>query len=396
MKDNLNYIARLAVVSSVTYYDKSAAVSPSLWQRVVPLHESILDEISSNRKDTRLCEDLQALALSFHDTDLMTKLVEHVHHSFLSDEGMLKRVWSKLLHLSDFGRILPHVGEFYYKLPKESDVNEQISLLSKHLLQHATERNGSVDDAKLLVVLSYRCPKNEPHRLRNLLSCICALYNQTISRNLFSIVAVEQDSESRTRDYVEPFVDKYIFAKNPGDYNYAWGRNVGVLHGFSCSRICFLDIDMLVPNDFLDNCLLQNEETSAVTVVPYDRLINLDSRSSSHAVHAVIADEVGTLGGRVRGQTMAEIYGGAIVVERETFFKINGQDERYRGWGDEDNDFYFRLYEISDVLRPNMVIYHMDHPRPEMRPNGKRINASLIGTRKNKDDVIGDLSLYAG
>lgn len=58
--------------------------------------------------------------------------------------------------------------------------------------------------------------------------------------------------------------------------------------------------------------------------------------------------------------------GGSVIVHREAWEKVNGYDERFRGWGGEDRAFAYALETMTgDLLRYPGAIYHLWHPAPE-------------------------------
>ncbi len=74
-------------------------------------------------------------------------------------------------------------------------------------------------------------------------------------------------------------------------------------------------------------------------------------------------------------KTGPKLRGGVVGINREEFFKINGYDENYQRWGNEDDDLGRRFYQIG-VIGKNismdefpMHLYHIP-----FHNNGKRIN----------------------
>lgn len=58
--------------------------------------------------------------------------------------------------------------------------------------------------------------------------------------------------------------------------------------------------------------------------------------------------------------------GGSVIVHKEAWEKVNGYDERFRGWGGEDRAFAYALETMTrDLLRYPSPIYHLWHPAPE-------------------------------
>jgi len=81
-----------------------------------------------------------------------------------------------------------------------------------------------------------------------------------------------------------------------------------------------------------------------------------------------------------------EGYGFLLGVDRDDFVRVNGYDERYRGWGEEDVDLAVRLHRLG--LRcgwpgPHGTLLHLWH---ESR-KGTRPNAGLLEETRASDRV---------
>lgn len=78
--------------------------------------------------------------------------------------------------------------------------------------------------------------------------------------------------------------------------------------------------------------------------------------------------------------------GGVQIVTRELFEKLGKYDERFTGWGWEDLEFVWRVYdELGDVpILDYGHAYHMWHERPVASPN----NAILFYTLGRKEFIL--------
>ncbi len=79
-----------------------------------------------------------------------------------------------------------------------------------------------------------------------------------------------------------------------------------------------------------------------------------------------------------------DILGANISCRRVDYKAVNGFDEQYNGWGEEDVDFYYRMIHLGiiPIYPKNLCItYHLDHP-VKLRNEG---NLTLLNlTIKNK------------
>lgn len=64
-------------------------------------------------------------------------------------------------------------------------------------------------------------------------------------------------------------------------------------------------------------------------------------------------------------ETNAESIGGIWVIRKELWWNAGGMDERFKGWGYEDNAFFVASETMnSPVKRIRGKIHHLHHPRP--------------------------------
>jgi glycosyltransferase involved in cell wall biosynthesis len=228
----------------------------------------------------------------------------------------------------------------------------------------------------LAVIMGLRAPPEQSERARNALACLRALNLQDLPRWRYRLILVEQDREPYMKAAVAPYVDRYVFAPNPGAYNRGWAFNIGACLVKDLARfLCLIDADLLIPPDFLRQAL-DAFATGARAVQPYSSVAFLDDGSTARA----IADwtdgppqrrNPADYGGRV----FTTSQGGCLFVATDLYHSIGGHDERFRGWGYEDREFWDRLARLTPIVQLPLRILHMDHPRPDA-------NAQISGANR--------------
>lgn len=370
----MDKLSNQIVLCCITFFDEDSKVSPSIASKVHRYFEEILALVTNNFSDISLLSKIKMCAES-RDQSLQKDIAHTVKRKLDSDFELKQRILVKIKLLSEYGRILPHQGE-NSRINSTIPLDDQIELLLDKLntLQSA---KMVVSDVKIKVVLSFRI--DNTYRIRNLLSCILNIHRQSISKKHIYLVAVCQDSDDSYREIISPFVDEYHFLHNDGDFNYAKGRNLGVTKSSNIESplICFWDVDIITSSHAVKSIIDANW-SKVGCVLPYDKLLNLDEESTCAHVLNLVNERNTTDFDYYSGQIMYEIYGGIIAVKSSLFDSIGGQDERFVGWGDEDNNFYFRAYQKSDVLRVSQSMFHYNHPRPNMTSKNKDLNRNLL------------------
>jgi len=69
---------------------------------------------------------------------------------------------------------------------------------------------------------------------------------------------------------------------------------------------------------------------------------------------------------RVLGSVVRGWYGGLIAIEKKNFMELRGYDERFRGWGREDDDFVNRAGRLGlEFVRLNRDVYKQIKHKPD-------------------------------
>jgi hypothetical protein len=63
---------------------------------------------------------------------------------------------------------------------------------------------------------------------------------------------------------------------------------------------------------------------------------------------------------------MTACWGGCIWVDASVYEQVGGHDERFRGWGKEDAEFWYRLARSTRITKLPGRLLHLYHPRPSV------------------------------
>jgi hypothetical protein len=252
--------------------------------------------------------------------------------------------------------------------------------------------------AKLTVILSIGAASPSDPHLRNLGSALIVLNNQTLDRQQYRIVMVEQGPDRKVSAQLEAAVDTYIFALNPGPFNRSWGRNIGA-NAATTPLLFFYDVDVIAPHDFLVRGLLA-WQCGVLAVRPFSGMLYMDEESSDRVRERVAAESrVDCHDPSYIGGLHLNNKGGCTWVDRGLYFRIGGHDERFVGWGDEDYEFWDRLNVVAPVVTLDCRVLHLFHPRefhngPLPKANRLLYMAIQAGVIKAQKDPIGDINRY--
>jgi len=209
-------------------------------------------------------------------------------------------------------------------------------------------------------IITYRAA-DDPARRANLEAVLAWLRLQPLAE----VIVVEQDVAPTLGD-LAPFPSlRSLFAYSPGPFNKSWGFNVGV-RASRGSLLAFGDADVLcraLPT------AVAAARAGAPVVRAFSKAIDLDEAESE-----MLRTDLSCLGDpgfgaaardRVQSGEIPPLSGGLVLFQRQFRALLGGWDERFLGWGGEDNAMDIKIKRAG--LRALMVKespgYHLAHRR---------------------------------
>lgn len=133
-------------------------------------------------------------------------------------------------------------------------------------------------------------------------------------------------------------------------------------------------------------------------IIPYSKLIKFNrvftreilSYDSSFYIHSIeLSESNSNIFFDSSTNSRYQVIGGICIIRREHFYECGGFDERFRGWGGED-DAFSRIvkYLYKEIGRPlDMTVYHLFHESSPRNIACYEKNKDLLKTEyaKNKD-----------
>lgn len=216
------------------------------------------------------------------------------------------------------------------------------------------------------VILGFRQGQT-PERARNLF----AVLRWLAGFPAFQVIVVEQDDCPRLDALPHPGC-QLLFAYNPGPFNKSWGMNVGARHAQGAVLV-FSDADLVVPLPLDDLSAICRSEFAVVK--PYCRLVDLGP-AQTQSIHggetdfAALAQPGALHAPGYRPHERISLCSGMFMIRREAFFSLGGWDERFVGWGGEDDALSYKVQHarLSCFEADKVPALHLWHPRPADGP----------------------------
>jgi N-terminal domain of galactosyltransferase len=292
--------------------------------------------------------------------DLRDAVVDLAVRDRASIEPVFAAAWSAQYEC----RLGYHLGR---RVPEGPTGDTEIHL-ERLLATEPAPGSGPTGGAEALVVIPFG--DNPPgHRVRNIVACLLAVLDQSVSRDRFAITVLEAAYRPRWAEPLSRLADHYLHAPaqpNPARDSFAkaWAVNAAVVNTpGTYDVICVLDADVLVDRDFVRRNIERFNEPAVGAVLPYRDALYLDPAATERAVAQRVDDRLPTVDPDVtRGILARRTPGGCMWVRSSVFRRIGGFDERYVKWGGEDNDFLYRVDLETPVDTYRDPLLHMYHP----------------------------------
>lgn len=248
-----------------------------------------------------------------------------------------------------------------------------------------------------IVVCTYQRP-------RNLAACLDSIARQEGVGGRFELIVADDGSRDETSRVVEDFLQRVRFpvtfttVEHQG-FQPARCRNAGV-RASSGAYLLFVDGDCVLPPDHARVHL----ERRRAGVVQGGDSYRLTAEQSDRAARGCGAEELermapfrerwrvmrndwdARLNWLLRNPRKPKLFAGDIGIWRRDLESVNGFDQRFRGWGGEDDDLRTRLLTAGLRIRSVRHLtrsFHLWHP-PDATVPGRWTegpNASLVQRR---------------
>ncbi|MDP9960205.1 glycosyltransferase family 2 protein [Chryseobacterium lathyri] len=245
------------------------------------------------------------------------------------------------------------------------------------------------------------------NRVDTLHKCLQHLSNQTIGKENYEVIVVDDCSSDNTPEFCKNYVaisENVKYIRNEKNLGLATTRNVGIRESKG-DILMFLDNDLLISNTFLEAHLnqyrlKQHEDIALVSDVTYQPE-DLDRTNFGRFIQSRAIGyraEKYMDGINVSDLPSNFFAGGGSSCKREDAFKIGLFEEGLKKYGSEDEVFGYRLKKsgVKIVFCPSAKLIHFDS---NILPQYWKIKYIELGryslkTLKEKEPELVENSLY--
>lgn len=163
------------------------------------------------------------------------------------------------------------------------------------------------------------------------------------------ILIVEQDSQPKL-SLPQDLQVRQLFVRNGGLYNRCWAFNVAAKYTDKDIFI-FSDSDVILEEQDFLACIDATDTFDAVT-------------PNSEYAFNIAVDDLKSLRFSIHNRRVLDTFASMfLVMTRSGFFSLGGWDERFEGWGAEDNAFSHVIFNKLSSKTFHFRVFHIDHPR---------------------------------
>jgi glycosyltransferase involved in cell wall biosynthesis len=188
-----------------------------------------------------------------------------------------------------------------------------------------------------------------------------SLYHQTLSKNAYEVIVVNNNSTDNTQQICEAFIasnnDAHFYYFNETQQGASFARNTGAAYAHS-PLLCFMDDDAIADKDYLERIIHFFEQHTDAgglggRIIP--RYIPREPKWMSHYVSSLVghfhySDEVSVFAGNKYPLESN------MIIRKADFDTIGGFNTALPGVvgtlriGGEGKDFFFRLKELGRII----------------------------------------------
>ncbi|MDF1695717.1 MAG: glycosyltransferase [Saprospiraceae bacterium] len=168
------------------------------------------------------------------------------------------------------------------------------------------------------------------------------------------ILIVEQDDAPKLQLNDELNI-RHLFIHNTDLFNRSWAFNCAVKNT-SKEIFVFADADIILEKEGFMKCLEATTHFEAITPNKIE-ITNVSIGSDSDTMHVL------------NKRKLYSFAGGMLFITKSGFEKIGGWDERFEGWGGEDNAMSHLIYNQLTSKTFRLESFHIDHPNEFVRGN---------------------------
>jgi hypothetical protein len=216
-----------------------------------------------------------------------------------------------------------------------------------------------------------------------------------LNRNFKTTIFVVEDGPSPVFGYIQEHPQvKYFYTRNTERYFHRTALLNSSMRITQTKYFINYDADVIVDPGAIDDCVNKIDSGEYQFAYPFNG--NFIEVIREYVTKFREEPHVGVLDKTIDSHTTLnhESFGGIVVVDKDKYLSIGGENENFKSWGYEDVERLARMQKFGwKYYRTTNNLYHMSHPRFTNSSNDNEwISANIeeyeLIQRLSKEEII--------
>ncbi|MBY6037580.1 glycosyltransferase [Fictibacillus nanhaiensis] len=244
--------------------------------------------------------------------------------------------------------------------------------------------------------------------IERLKKCLFSITLQTYTLSDLEVVVIDDCSTDQTQEYIENTIFPFsvIYHKNDKNSGRSYTRNKGIHHS-NGEVLIFCDCDMILPPEFVQKHLNYHKANNNLVVcgsfwqqLPLSTSLSLESIKSRAYQNEAIEQPwaywfkqfVQLYGKHLSSFYFPWMYFVVmnVSVRKEHIIQAGCFDESFQGYGGEDEELGYRLYQngLPFIMDTNIKNFHQEHERSFNQQKESQSNINYIVKKHPNIDIL--------
>lgn len=243
-----------------------------------------------------------------------------------------------------------------------------------------------MNNKQLSVIIPFKY--STPDRKRNLFYTV--KYYDRFLKNC-KIIIVEQDTNTNISEISDNYDKHFKVNTNNDHFNrgllFNIGYNMSQLN-YCADYIIFADADCLIEKKILENIEDYYKYFDQYFVLPFkDAMYYMTDEETEKFINSKDIN-IGNNEKTRKLEYIVNIHGGVNILSAENFYRIGGYDQRFKGWGAEDDAFAHKCSALGlEKYRIDAELLHLHHVYSNRDMGHYTNNMNFLGEYWNAPDT---------
>jgi len=185
--------------------------------------------------------------------------------------------------------------------------------------------------------------------------CMLALTNQSIPKENYEVIVIDDGSTDNTSDIVKRFPVRYIYQSNKGP---ATARNTGAKEAKG-EIILFTDSDCIPGKNWIEEMAKPFENPKVMAV---KGAYKTEQKTLTARFAQIEFEERFNMLKKAESIDMVDTYSAGY--RKSVFFSLRGFDPSFPAANNEDTELSYKMSRsgYKMVFNPDAIVYHLNHP----------------------------------